>query len=119
MNTVAENADVTATADTILQAENTDVKPAKPAAHKKMFDLDSSIISLQKKLSQARALKAQTEAKIKYEERKITRQNADRQKYLIGAYILSQVKDTPDRQKDLFIKIQSYLTRESDKNLFA
>lgn len=79
-------------------------------------DIDTSIKTLEKKLAQAKALKAQKEAAIKFAEKKIERRDTDRRKYLAGAYILNTLKG--DELKILYADLRTYYKRDAEQKLF-
>jgi hypothetical protein len=91
----------------------TDVTEKKPRGK---ADIDTSIKLLEKKLAQAKALKAQKEAAIKFAEKKIERRDIDRRKYLVGAYILAKLKG--NELKSLYADLRSYYKRDAEKKLF-
>lgn len=80
-------------------------------------NISETIASLEKKLQQAKALKAQKEAVIKSAQKKIERNEAERRKYLAGAYILSMLKGA--ELDGLYAEMRAYLKRDVDKQLFA
>ena len=79
-------------------------------------DLDASIEKLEKKLAQAKALKAQKEAAIKHAQKQIERRDNDRRKYLTGAFILSTFKG--DKLEKLYNNLHAYYKRADEKRLF-
>ena len=93
------------------------IKSADSAINIEKSHLDLTVEALEKKLEQAKKLRAQKAAKLKRALKDEERRKNNKRKILVGAYMLSKLQG-PELHR-LFIDMQNYLKHERDKNLFA
>lgn len=79
---------------------------------------EARILAAREKLQQEKARKQQIEARLRTAERKKARSLENRQKLLIGAAILNQMKTGKIQRDTIMAMLDGYLTRDHDRAAF-
>lgn len=91
---------------------------AKPKALTPMQKADLALAEAKLKLEQVKNKRAEIEARERTRASKANRRFDDRRKILIGAMMLSHVKQNIMKQAELDTMLGNYLTRADDRVLF-
>lgn len=81
-------------------------------------EADEEIKRLEVELKQAKARKQKIDAERKKAEQELNRKNDERQKILIGACVLNDLKLGRMKSEDMLRWLNPYLTRPADRALF-
>ena len=79
---------------------------------------DERIRKLQEQLEQAKAAKRRADAKVRATASKKSRAEDTRRKVLIGAMVMSQMERSQQKKLEVLSGLDTYLTRQADRDLF-